>query len=397
MQRHQREVTPVSDEFVIFDSDSDQPATHAIVIGVGDYPHLIGGSGTRTDSHDGMKQLTSPPVSARAFANWLLHEFHNPDAPLGSVQLLLSEQVPRLFDLPGGTQADIGLANLDNIKKAVTAWRRRADLHLDNMTIFYFCGHGISEGNSMVLLPSDFGSEDNAFAHSIDFLNVYNAMEQYQAQKQVFFVDACRASSDSLHGNRGVNILQDRPRGADGTRIGPVYYATLKDELAYGQTHEASYFTTALLDCLSHFGADDQEGDWRTSNFGLAEALDHVMDQFIHAGSKRAQTPDSTEVWKKFAINHLNADPHALLYVRSQPEESFPDSCFRCVDSSQSEQVRGPVDPAEEPEREEWMFRITSGQIKVEAFQPKNGQVASLGTGEVLVLPPYKRFRLDLA
>lgn len=382
---------------MIFDAGTDQPATHAIVIGVGDYPHLIGGSGTRTDSHDGMKQLTSPPISARAFANWLLQEFHKPDAPLGSVQLLLSEPGPRLFELPDGTQADIGLANMANIKTAITAWRKRADLHLNNMTIFFFCGHGISEGNSMVILPSDFGSEDNAFAQSIDFLNIYNAMEQYKAQRQVFFVDACRASSDSLQGNRGVNLLQDRPRDADGTRIGPVYYATLKDELAFGQTHEASYFTTALLDCLSHFGADDREGDWRTTNFGLADALDHVMGQFIQAGSEVAQTPDSTEVRERFAINHLNADPHALFYLSSRPEQRFPDTRFRCIDAAHHEQVQGPVDQAEEPDRQFWSFRITSGAIQVEGFDDSGGEEKSLGSDLVNVNPPFKRFWLDVS
>ena len=42
--------------------------THALVIGVGDYPHLNGGSNARTEHHDGMEQLTSPPIPARLFA-----------------------------------------------------------------------------------------------------------------------------------------------------------------------------------------------------------------------------------------------------------------------------------------------------------------------------------------
>ena len=59
--------------------DSGQPVTHAIVIGVGDYPHLVNGTGTLTNKNGGLKQLSSPPESARTFCNWLLDDFHNPD------------------------------------------------------------------------------------------------------------------------------------------------------------------------------------------------------------------------------------------------------------------------------------------------------------------------------
>ena len=36
--------------FLVHDVAVAGPATHALVIGVGDYPHLNGGSGQRTDN-----------------------------------------------------------------------------------------------------------------------------------------------------------------------------------------------------------------------------------------------------------------------------------------------------------------------------------------------------------
>ena len=60
--------------FLVHDAAVAGPATHALVIGVGDYPHLNGGTKKRTDQHDGMEQLTSPPISARQFASWLLSD-----------------------------------------------------------------------------------------------------------------------------------------------------------------------------------------------------------------------------------------------------------------------------------------------------------------------------------
>lgn len=72
---------------------ANQPQTHAIIIGVGDYPHLRNGSAFRerpATSTMGLGQLTSSPISAKAFSDWMVNNFNNPNAPLGTVELLLS-------------------------------------------------------------------------------------------------------------------------------------------------------------------------------------------------------------------------------------------------------------------------------------------------------------------
>jgi hypothetical protein len=64
-------------------------ATHAIVIGVGHYPHLPGGKGRpKFRAHGGMGQLKSPPESARVIARWLIENYAHPDKPLATVSLL---------------------------------------------------------------------------------------------------------------------------------------------------------------------------------------------------------------------------------------------------------------------------------------------------------------------
>lgn len=45
---------------VHLEEDTGLPRTHALVIGVGKYPHLAGGEAPVADS-DGMRQLSSPP------------------------------------------------------------------------------------------------------------------------------------------------------------------------------------------------------------------------------------------------------------------------------------------------------------------------------------------------
>ena len=383
-------------QFDVFNASHDGPTTHAVIIGVGDYPHLLGGNGPLTPVHDGMGQLTSPPASARAFAHWLLKEFHNPECPLGTVQLLLSEQDESTFQPPDGSPAiEVERASFENIEEAINEWRERADTHLDNMTIFYFCGHGISEGNAMVLMPSDFGSEDNAFKHSIDFQNIYESMEQYKAKRQCYFVDACRASSDALAMNAGARILQNNPRRVEGTRLGPVYYATLKTEKSHGVPGQPSWFTSALIESLTHFGADKREGDWRVTNRGLNLAIDHLMKSLYHTGIERAQTPDNTGVIDTFPVSYLKRDPHAILYLSGNPSIRFNASKVKCTDPAGMHIERDPVLPANEDPGDWWIVRVTAGPSKVEVFDPTNA-VAPIADEQVEVTPPYQRLTLAL-
>ncbi len=88
------------DKYLIHELAVDGSATHVIVIGIGAYPHLLGGSGSETEYPDGMGQLTSPPVSAREIAKWFIKYFNHPEKPLSSVSLLLSEREPSSFTNP---------------------------------------------------------------------------------------------------------------------------------------------------------------------------------------------------------------------------------------------------------------------------------------------------------
>ena len=365
---------------------------HALVVGVGDYPHLLGGSGALTDSHDGMRQLTSPPVSARAMADWLIRDFHHPLCSGGTVSLLLSEKTPAPYRNPvTGEDHDVDRANYANLAAALKAWKDRGDSHVDDMLVFYFCGHGISEGDSMVILPSDFGADaDNAYEHAVDFLGVYDAMAQFKARFQCFFVDACRASSDTLGDNTARNPLQKRPRTAEGDRIAPVYYSTLKGEDAHGRAGRISVYTEALMESLNDLAATDAEGDddWRISNFTLSRALDHLMARKKDTGSRMVQVPDSTEIRSEFYLCHLKQTPRANLYVSSQPDSKLCAAHLVCEDGHHARIARGPM-PGDE-----WAIMVPAGDVAIEA--KLDGEVAPRPRKSTRVYPPYKRVTLDL-
>lgn len=55
---------------LVFEKQIGVLATHAILIGVGAYTHLLGGDGDLFKGHESMGQLTSPSHSAQY---WLKH------------------------------------------------------------------------------------------------------------------------------------------------------------------------------------------------------------------------------------------------------------------------------------------------------------------------------------
>src|SRR5262245_55400898 len=103
-------------------------ATPAIVIGVGAYPHLPAGSQALVAEPEGMSQLTSPPISARKFAAWLIERYDVPSRPLATVALLVSEARPKPFVHPvSGASIPLEVATIGSLKAALEAWRARGD------------------------------------------------------------------------------------------------------------------------------------------------------------------------------------------------------------------------------------------------------------------------------
>lgn len=119
----------------------NSPGFHAIVIGVGEYPHLIGGNSPKSDHHGGMAQLTSPPVSARRVADWLLQESDHPEHPklaLSSLALLLSDAENSEYENPvDQSRHQIEPATSANVKKAIREWKARGDGDADNHLLFF--------------------------------------------------------------------------------------------------------------------------------------------------------------------------------------------------------------------------------------------------------------------
>jgi len=377
------------DRYLVHQNRSATPATHAIVIGAGDYPYLLGGSKALSAHNDGMGQLSSPPISARMFATWLIDSYHNPSKPLDSVALLLSESPSEDFVNPKtGDRIRPELASYEHVASAIQDWAGRGAENPDNLLIFYFCGHGVSQGSDMSLLMSEYG--DNQYApldQALDFRTFRLAMSLNPPNQQIYFVDACRASSDTL-------IQSQRSVGRAPVQVGrqpsaetPIYYASLAGEDAFAKKEEVSFFTDALLKGLNGMGSDNPEGDWRVTTTRLKEAIDYEVRRAVEGGLKRKQVP-ATDALTTFEIHHLQSDPQVPVIVTCRPDSENAVAEFVCTTQLGVEQDRRP------PKNDSWPITLPAGSYYFRATLPVGTREAR--DNPVGVRPVYRKVIIDV-
>ena len=259
------------DPALIFSDPADRAGTHVLLIGIGDYPWLEGGAKCTTPARMaaamGLRQLGAPPLSMREMADWFLDGFANPDKPLASVALLLSEPEPASYRgqaVPRGAIADV--------KRAVAAWVTRANARRDNALIFAFCGHGMQSGQNSVLLCRDFArNEQSIYDGAIDFEDFRIALSTRMPDTQLLLIDACRTRDleipplgQATPGDPLIGVASTMPRN-NTQALQCVQYATSPNTTAWGPDNGASLFTRALLDSLAGGGADRTQQWWVTT------------------------------------------------------------------------------------------------------------------------------------
>jgi hypothetical protein len=262
-----------------------EPKTHVLIIGVSRYRHLIGGA-AQTPTLPPLGQLTSPTVSARALAEWFTqNKLTNRSAPLGSVELVLSDPAGQQFN---GTAVED--ATMDNIQNAFDAWYDRCDALEGNTAILYFCGHGLQK-DAMVLLPEDFGqSRHNRWANAIDFDRTYRGMGQCQAKTQLYILDACRQLSQiaTLDLDASGRPLKTAVLNKLRPRTAPRLFATAIGLPAFGDNGQVSRLTAALIDCLDGLGAaQNPNGRWIIDTDHLGGAVQKLIE---HRNKKLPET-----------------------------------------------------------------------------------------------------------
>jgi hypothetical protein len=265
---------------LVLDRNVAGPAAHALVIGVGHYRYLSGGAEETPQailSIGILRQLTSPPRSAVAFANWLEATKDQWKVPIATIDLLVS---PAQEDADAGVSgAAFQAATIDNIESAYTDWKARCNTDDASAAIFFFSGHGVEKGEHF-LLAEDFGKNPlNPWKGAFDFDSTRRAFHSTRSATQCFFVDACRkVTSKMLQQDVKVGPLEivDFTDTAE-CEFDLTMKAAASNEAAHGKPKEPSYFTQALQVALGGGVAERENGKWLVESGQVVKRIYDVL------------------------------------------------------------------------------------------------------------------------
>ena len=357
---------------LLLDDQSTEPGTHALLIGVGDYPHLKDGSAAKLFKHHmNMGQLSSPPRSVAALARWFADPaqgFHNPDRPLRSMQALCSATPALQWPAAHGAAVVIDRAPMAAVMQAVNDWKDRASRNSQNLAVFYFCGHGLSFGEVQnTLLLEDFGANTNkptANAIAFDELRL-GLMRRCEARYQCHFIDACRTPPTGDYTDEygdsdvGDAIVAGGLSRKLREKIAPVYFATGLASAAYGLAGQPSLFTQGLL--RSFLGSASRDGDehWEVRVPAVAEGINKCVESLAFQTQPQYCQPRDTGV--EFVLHRLRTEPEVVVKVFMRDQALLPTSVLAYTHEQTDVRVeRGPLDAP-------WWVPLPTGKYRFEA------------------------------
>lgn len=280
-----------------------QPGTHVLAIGVGTYPHLLGGGGPLANKPLGLKQLQSPPVSLKAVVDWFLAPVISPEsvgfvnaaAPLASIAALASATASVSINVSSGP-TPVAAATRKNIQDAFEGWLDRTRSHPDNVGVFYFCGHGMMVSDHY-LLAEDFGcSAATPWAEAFDISNTVRAVEREMPGAVYYFIDACREIARDVAMTLGANpnalLFVDLTKKVIRKSVTAIF-ATGEGELAFApEGGQVSRFTSALLCAMSGFSGIKAPGaaTWNVDGESVATAIRQLLEYDAMEAAARPDT-----------------------------------------------------------------------------------------------------------
>ena len=380
---------------LIYDSGrGDAPSTHVLAIGVGNYPHLLGGNSQLAINPMGLKQLESPPVSLKAFLEWFLNPiiapgglgFINEDAPLGTIHALASVS-PNMIMRNDTGPIELDSAKKENIDEAFTAWLEVLKANDSNIGVFYFCGHGVMVSDHY-LLAEDFGRTLQPWSKAFDISSTIRAVERETKGALYFFLDACREVSRELALSIGANpqALMEADLTKKVSRMSSVCIsATGEGEQAFAPNgRQVSHFTKALLKALSGFAGNKRNGtamwDVDGENLGstIRKILEYEFEKRIHNGKN--QVCEQLINGRSIPLIQLLTPPKVAVEVNYVPENMR--ACFEIS-------VKSPkIHLTQIKENKLFEVEVPMGMYTVCAIDPDGQHNSDIREDEEL-RPPY--------
>jgi len=358
---------------VLLDDQSNEPGTHVLLIGVGEYPFLKGGAAPEADRfarHMEMGQLSSPPLSVEALAKWFVDAnagFDNPQRPLRSLDMLCSGNAPLTWT-HGGANKVVDRALTDAVVAAIPLWMERASRNPDNLAFFYFCGHGVAfDETKNALLLEDFGGNRNSpMAKALAFDQVrLGMMNQCAARNLCFFVDACRTQPTNAFvdefgdDNVGVSPVSGGLSRRIREKIAPVFFATGLLSAAYGLRDQPSLFLQGMLRCFRGVGSRDADTHYEVVIEAIGEAINRCVESL--AFQSQPQYCQPREAGFPLTIHRVRGDPEVIVkvFTRDQAQASNTRLSYKSPRMQQ---------PGFRPAPSPWWLTVPLGQYEFKAL-----------------------------
>ena len=259
------------------------PGVHALIIGVSDYLNLPDQGEPPNPATWSLNKLSSPALSAFKVFDFIRT---NPlRLPLKTVRLLLSPSDAELRIEPRLGAATPTRASRAALQTFALQWRDDASKNPDEMTLFYFAGHGTQRGpEDSVLMLEDFLSPGPSLACCFEIRNIKGGMAPSPtfpniAMTQFYFVDACMDRNEKLRTlvNPTVPEVFDVELNVVDRRAAPLLYSTVDGAIALGRNGKPSHFAEALMLALERAAEEPDEvtGEWAVTAPSIKNALDY--------------------------------------------------------------------------------------------------------------------------
>jgi hypothetical protein len=302
---------------------------HALIVGVSTYRHLPGGGGKPAEESLGLQQLVGTSRSAHKMAQWLITADSRGllPQPLATVRLLISPSATKEPQLAGLADP----ATWANFEAEAKAWRDDASTGKDNITFFYFAGHGVERRKAdAVLLLADYGDPDAGaiLNNAVDAAHLLAGMAppadatKQMARTQFYFFDACRtfANEFTQYEWEEIRKIWSIKIGGVDDRTAAAFFGSVPGDSAYTQ-EDQTIFSLALLNCLDRTAAIGPEVSiprWRVTTTSLIDALPDTLALINEArGTTQGFAPGG--IPKKATIVYLAAPPEIDVEMSVEP------------------------------------------------------------------------------
>ncbi|MGZ6317052.1 MAG: hypothetical protein ACXWNQ_07310 [Anaerolineales bacterium] len=316
----------------IFERNVPGPATHAFVIGVGDYPSAKPGKGGK-DVLTTVKDLPSAADSAKLMCDWLIDNQDNLAAPLATLEVLISDPAQDTNRYLWRNEKPVESATSDNVKKAGKQWVDRLKASQGNVAFFYACGHGAVYFGQPVIFLSDLNDDaGNPWAHH----NIGQTAQAFRKLNEIkagfFFADTCQEFITKLE----LENPQDNsrftpvaiPSSADRDKVwllGAASQALFAYEanLNHNSNVRIGRFTQTLLKGLDGASARWKGNRWMVYPGGLWEDLKMLQRVYFPEWKDRPFEPSQGVTQNDLIPIIYHTDPVLPVLVLTEPEDAI--------------------------------------------------------------------------